>query len=97
MEPGKDREAEGEEVAHLSKGPGEGQAPDPDGCEGHEKLPDIDSEQEGEEEEEPAHELVGEAEHELWEGQPGGSIWSVYRSDGDDVLADLIMNSIFFC
>jgi hypothetical protein len=93
MEPGKDREAEGEEMVHLSKGPGKGKAPDPDSGEGHDELPDIDGEEESEEEEEPAHELVGKAEQELREGQPGGSIQSVDRGHGDDVLADLIISS----
>lgn len=40
--------ADGEELAHLSQCPGESEAPDPEGGERHEELPDTDDEEEGE-------------------------------------------------
>lgn len=87
--PGEGRGAEGEEVAHLRQGPGEGEAPDPECGERHEELPDADGEEEGEEQEQPGHELAGETEHELGEGQPGGSVRGVDGGDGDGARAHL--------
>jgi hypothetical protein len=80
---------EGEQVAHPSKAPSKSEAPYPEGGEGHDEFPDVHGGEEGEEEEEPAHELVGEAEHELGQGEPCRSIRGVERAGGDEALANL--------
>lgn len=76
-------------MAQLGKAPGEGEAPCPESSEGHEELPDEDGEEEAEQDGSPAHDLVGQAEHEFGDGQPRGRAWSVERAEGDVTLAHL--------
>lgn len=82
-------ETEGEQVSHLSKAPGESEAPCPESGDGHDEFPDEDRDDEGEQHDNPAHDLVGQAEHEFGEGQPRRSVWSVERADGDLAAAHL--------
>lgn len=49
----------------MSKAPGESEAPCPESGDGHDKFPDEHGEDEGEQQDGPTHDLVGQAEHEL--------------------------------
>ena len=86
-------ETDGEQVAHLSKAPRESEAPCPEGGDGHDKFPDEDGEDEGEQQDGPTHGLVGQAEHEFGDGEPRRSVRSVERAGGDLTAAHLVQRA----
>lgn len=73
----------------MREAPGEGDAPCPERGDGHDELPEDHGEDEGEQQDGPAHGLVGQAEHELGDGQPRGRVRGVERADGDLPAAHL--------
>lgn len=73
----------------MSKAPGESEAPCPESGDGHDEFPDEHGQDEGEQQDGPAHDLVGQAEHEFGDGQPCGGVRGVERADGDLALAHL--------
>ena len=81
------REAEGQQMVHLSKGPGEREAPCPEGGEANGGLAD-DADGNGEWEQQ-ADDPAGRAKHELRHGQPRRGVRGVERTDGDGALAHL--------
>lgn len=74
-------------MMHLSKGPGEHEAPSPEGGEANDRLADdTDGDEEGDQQ---THDPVGRAQHELQQGQPCRGVCGVERAGGDDALAHL--------